>query len=129
MKLVRTITIATALSAALVGCDDDDSHYITAANSSFLRVVHAAPDAPKVNVLLDGQSALQNVDYQQSSGQIPVPAGTHTVQVDAILADGTTTTVIPETSLDLMAGQEYNVIATGKVGDNTFGPQIVLETT
>lgn len=124
MKLIRTIVIATALSAALAGCHDDDDDS-TAQDYSYLRVFHASPDAPKVNVILDGQPALQNVDYQQSSGQISVSPGDHTVQVDAILADGTTTTVVPETSLDLMAGQEYNVVATGKVGDNSFGPQII----
>ncbi|MDK9759943.1 DUF4397 domain-containing protein, partial [Vibrio sp. D173a] len=116
MKLAKSFAIVTAISAAIVGCGDDDTHDISAADSSYLRVFHAAPDAPKVNVLLDGQPALQNVDYQQSSGQISVPSGDHTVQVDAILADGTTTTVVPETSLDLIAGQEYNVVATGKVG-------------
>ncbi|QFT11073.1 DUF4397 domain-containing protein [Vibrio sp. THAF190c] len=125
MKLVKSFAIVSAISAAIVGCGNDDSHHTSAADSSYLRVFHAAPDAPKVNVLLDGQPALQNVDYQQSSGQISVSPGDHTVQVDAILADGTTTTVVPATTLDLMAGQEYNVVATGKVGDNSFGPQII----
>ncbi|MGB1281118.1 MAG: DUF4397 domain-containing protein, partial [Vibrio cyclitrophicus] len=77
MKTVKTIMLSTAMAVALTACNDDDNNDnstdVTNASSSYLRVFHASPDAPKVNVWLDGAIALPNVDYQQSSGQIPVP--------------------------------------------------------
>ncbi len=130
MKLVKSALLSTLLFGAIAGCSDDDDTVVTE-NNSFLRVYHASPDAPAVNVWLDGKPALSGVEYQQSSGQITLPAGSHSVQVDAILADGSTTTVIPSTTVELSTGQEYNLFAAGKVnsggsGDFTFGPQIVV---
>ncbi|RJG50454.1 DUF4397 domain-containing protein [Motilimonas pumila] len=131
MKKTNKILLAAAITTALTACgsdSNDDNNEVV--ENSYLRVYHASPDAPAVNVWLDGNEALKGVDYQQSSGMITVPAGMHTVQVEAILPDGTTTTVIPATDLDLAANTEYNVVAAGKVSadgsDNTgFGPQIV----
>ncbi|GLS89492.1 hypothetical protein GCM10007916_05590 [Psychromonas marina] len=106
-KLILASVIATTLTACNSSNSNDDG-------MSYLRVFHASPDAPKVDVWLDGEKALEGVDYQQSSGQVSVSSGAHTVQIEAILPDKTTVTVLPETALDLMADTEYNVIATGK---------------
>lgn len=126
MKNLHKILAAAMMAGALAGCNSKDK-----TEDSYLRVYHASPDAPKVNVWLDGTPALSGVDYQQSSGQIRVAAGSHSVQVDAILADGSSLTVIPETNLALMAGTEYNVVAAGKAAllgtdDNSaFAAQII----
>ena len=126
MKNLHKILMASMVAGALGGCNSKDKK-----EDSYLRIYHASPDAPQVNVWLDGTPALSGVDYQQSSGQISVAAGNHTVQVDAILADGSSLTVIPETSLALMADMEYNVVAAGKAAllgtddGNAFGPKII----
>jgi hypothetical protein len=126
MKKFNKLFIASVISGLLVGCGSDG--HDPDVESSYLRVFHASPDAPKVNVWLDGEIALKAVDYQQSSGKLMVPAGVHTVQIEAILPDGNTVTVLEETSLELMADTEYNVVATGKAallgqGEATsFGP-------
>jgi hypothetical protein len=112
MKKFNKLIVASVISGLLVGCSSDDSDHVV--ENSHLRVFHASPDAPKVDVWLDGKKALMAVDYQQSSGKITLPAGVHTVQIEAILPDGSTLTVLEETSLDLMANTEYNVVATGK---------------
>ncbi|MCG6202620.1 DUF4397 domain-containing protein [Psychromonas antarctica] len=128
MKNIHKMLVASIITGALVGCGSDSKDDI---GSSYLRVFHASPDAPEVNVWLDGKPALLGVDYQQSSGQIRVDAGNHRVQVDAILPDGSSLTVIPETNLDLMADIEYNVVAAGKAAQlgtddvNAFTPKIV----
>lgn len=110
MKYIKSLAAASVFSALLAGCGSSSDTPM----NSYLRITHASPDAPKVDVWLDGEKALQGVDYQQSSGKLMVPAGVHTVQIEAILPDGTTATVLPETSLDLMENTEYNVVATGK---------------
>ncbi|MBW8190047.1 DUF4397 domain-containing protein [Neiella marina] len=134
LKLAAVISSAI-LAASLTGCGGSSNNGVKAVSTdseySYLRVYHAAPDAPAVNVWLNGSPALESVDYQVSSGAIIVEAGTHTVQVDAILADGSTLTVIPETELMLDNEVEYNIVATGKAaligtGDEMeFGAQIV----
>ncbi|MCE0558355.1 DUF4397 domain-containing protein [Motilimonas sp. E26] len=130
MKKFSKILLTSVIAASLSACIDDDDPVVMAENS-YLRVLHAAADAPKVNVWLDGKPALEGVDYQQTSGAIKVAAGSHTVRVDAILPDGKTLTVIPETTLDLAKDMEYNVVALGKAaligsGDAAeFGPAII----
>jgi len=132
MKSISKLILASAIATTLAACNSDNDNLMTDNNeTSYLRVFHASPDAPKVDVWLDGKKALEGVDYQQTSGQISVSSGNHTVQVEAILANGSTVTVLDETDLDLMAGKEYNVIATGKAAllgsneTNAFGPLIV----
>ncbi|MBD1387901.1 DUF4397 domain-containing protein [Neiella sp. HB171785] len=134
-KSLLAVAVTSLLAASLSGCGgSSNGSTVSSINEpeyAYLRVFHAAPDAPAVNVWLNGAPALEGVDYQVSSGAIQVPAGTHTVQVDAILADGSTLTVIPATELMLDADTEYNVVATGKAaligsGDAmAFGPQII----
>ena len=54
-----------------------------------------------------------------------VDEGTYEVGVDAILADGSTATVIGPLSLDLEADTRYDVFALGRVDDETLEPFIV----
>ncbi|MFO6425206.1 DUF4397 domain-containing protein [Motilimonas sp. KMU-193] len=130
MKTFNKILLTSIITATLAACGSSDNDDPVVENA-YLRVLHAAADAPKVNVWLDGKPALEGVDYQQTSGQLKVTAGSHTVQVDAILPDGSTLTVVPETTLDLMKDMEYNIVALGKAakigsGDtDEFGPEIV----
>ena len=139
MKKINRYAIQCAVFASLVvltGCNDDDSVPVNnnqeeAESYSYLRVYHASPDAPAVNVLLNGEVALAGVDYAQSSGAIQVMSGNHTVQIDALLADGSSLTVLEATELTLSQDTEYNVVAIGKAallgsGEvNAFGSQIV----
>ena len=85
--------------------------------TSELRVLHASPDAPKVNVLAGGEAVLEGVDYKIGSGYLTVPAGTLTVAVDGILPGSSTATVIGPVDLDLESGTRYTVVAFGEVAD------------
>ena len=83
-----------ALSAfALAACDSDNNNNNnqpapTPEPAGIVQVVHASADAPLVNLVFDGEPAGQGVDYKQATTYIPITAGTHTVQVDAIGALG-----------------------------------------
>jgi len=83
--------------------------------TSELRVLHASPDAPKVNVLAGGVAVLEGVDYKIGSGYLTVPAGTLTAAVDGILPGDDTATVIGPVNLDLQSGTRYTVVAFGEV--------------
>ncbi len=58
MKL-RLITLGIAAAAFATACSDDDSTAPT--TEARVRVVHASPDAPSVDVLVDGAKVLSTV--------------------------------------------------------------------
>ena len=111
---MRTITrilgilAGTALVAALAVPVAADSH-----DAAMLRVVHASPDAPNVDVWVDGEIVLTDVPFTAVSDYLSVPAGTYNVQVTAT---GDTTPVI-EADLTLEAGTATTVAAHGLLAD------------
>jgi hypothetical protein len=76
-----------------------------------VRVVHASPDAPAVDVLVDGQRAIDRLPYAEYTDYVALPAGQHTFQVRV----AGTETVVTETTATLGAGQDVTVIAAGFV--------------
>ena len=78
---------------------------------SEIRITHASPDAPAVNVYIDGALALSNVDYKQSSGILRVPPATYNVEVRGILPDGSEVSVIGPVDITTMADERIDVVA------------------
>jgi hypothetical protein len=101
--------LAVALTAA---CSDDDDN-AGPASESRVRVVHASPDAPAVDVLVDGTRVLSDVPYTTASGYLTVDAGSRNLKVNAA---GTSTSVI-DANVTLADGADYTVIAGGLLAD------------
>jgi hypothetical protein len=114
-RLVALLGLISLLPAAFVAGCGSGSGTITppAASLAQVRVVHASPDAPNVDVLADGSRVLTNVPYTASSGYLPVPAGTRNVRVNPT---GSSTSVI-NTDLNLIGQTSYTVLATGRVAN------------
>ena len=109
MKL-NHLPIVLLTSLALVACDSSDSR--SRAPDGQLRITHASPDAPAVNVYIDGDLAYENVDYKTSSGIVSFPANSDTeVEVRGILADGSELSVIGPVTLDFESLQLIDVVA------------------
>jgi hypothetical protein len=96
----------TALTAA---CSDDDN--TGPDGEARVRVVHASPDAPNVDVLLDDAEVLGDVPYLTASEYLDAPAGERNLKVNAA---GTATSVI-DADVNLVDGTDYTVIASGLV--------------
>lgn len=77
-----------------------------------VRALHASPDAPAVNVVVNGVQALANVDYSQGSGFVPVVENNN-VQVEAITPGGNVVVIDEDVSLDYST--EASIIAVGTV--------------
>src|SRR5216683_6484126 len=60
------------------GCGTSSS---SSGSDALLRFLQASPDAPQVNVLIDGVSVAANVGYGNATGYISVKPGSHQVQV------------------------------------------------
>ncbi|MCC4821440.1 DUF4397 domain-containing protein, partial [Vibrio lentus] len=75
--------------------------------------VHASPDAPLANVLVNSQARWSGVDYAQASGYTSVDQGQTTLQVDVQLPGDAVATVIPPSQFDLSGNLDYTVMVVG----------------
>lgn len=81
------------------------------------RALHASPDAPAVNVIVNGEVALPGVDFGQGSGFLPV-IEENTIEIEAITPAGNAVVLTIPANLDY--NTEATVIAVGKVADGTL---------
>ena len=101
---------------ALAGCDvfddDDDNPLVPTAT---IGALHASPDAPAVNILVDGEPLASGADYKASVFTVVDP-GTYTVQVDGILPSGPATVIQPA-DVTVAADTITTIVALGEVAD------------
>ncbi|HEY5810159.1 MAG TPA: DUF4397 domain-containing protein, partial [Povalibacter sp.] len=90
------------------------TEYLECLTAPQLRALHASPDAPAVDIRVNGTAVLTAVDYAQGSGFLPVGERTR-VEVEAIVPGGNA--VVIDESLSLDFSTEYTVIAAGRVAD------------
>ena len=82
-----------------------------------VRVVHASPDAPAVDVYADDSKVLTNVPYKGSSDYLSVPAGAHNFKVFATGANPASDAPVIDADATLDAGNDYTVAAIGFVAE------------
>ncbi|MEM8532957.1 MAG: DUF4397 domain-containing protein, partial [Chloroflexota bacterium] len=96
---------------------------------SKVRVVHASPDAPAVDVYVDEEEVLSDVEFFTASEYLTVPAGDRLVQVTA--ADQPLETAVISAELSLDSDVAYTVAATGTLldeeDDAEFGPTVIVD--
>ena len=111
MRTSRLVGIlaGTALVAAIAMPVAADSH------EAWVRVVHASPDAPNVDIWVDGETVLTDVPFTAVSDYLALPAGTYNIQVTAT---GDTTPVI-EADLTFEVGTKTTIAAHGLLADIT----------
>jgi hypothetical protein len=87
----------------------------SAADEARVRVIHASPDAPDVDVYANGAAVLTDVPFEASSGYLPVPAGDYTFEVYPAGADASSTDAVLTIEASLEANTDYTVVAIGEV--------------
>jgi Domain of unknown function (DUF4397) len=122
-RLLSSALVASALALALAACNGSSPNSGSMGSSTpamtataKVQVIHASPDAPAVNVLLDGAKAVSSLDYGLATPFLQVPATTHSIEVDALLPGGATTQVIGPGTITTAANRLYTVLAVGRVG-------------
>lgn len=88
-----------------------------------VRVAHFSPDAPNVDVYVDGNQVLSNVAYGDVSPYLEIEPGTYTV---TITAAGDPNTVAFEGDVTVQAAF-YTVAAIGELGASSFEPLVLLD--
>jgi hypothetical protein len=112
------------LSFSFIGCSDDDDDNIMGNTTSTANVliVHASPDAPGVDIVVDNAGpAVSNLRFPANTGYVPLPTGTRNVKVNVF---NTSTTVI-EANLDLTANNNYSVFAVDSV--SSIEPLVLVD--
>jgi sugar lactone lactonase YvrE len=92
-----------------------------------LRVVHASPNAPTVDVYVDGDAVLEGVEFGAVSGYLEVPAGDRAVDITAA---GDSDSVVFSGDVGVEANTDYTVVAAGEIGDmadEAFTPLILTD--
>jgi hypothetical protein len=85
-----------------------------------VNIIHASPDAPAVDVYVDGAKALTDLAFGKASGWVALPAGEHQVQVTATGAEPSTAVIDAKVTLE--EGAAYEVAASGLLAE--IAPQI-----
>jgi len=80
---------------------------------SWIRVMHDSPDAPNVDVFVDGNPVFENVAYSTTSNYQAIASGQHRVQV-APAGKSADASVI-DINIDLSRNKPYTVLALGKL--------------
>jgi hypothetical protein len=91
-----------------------------------VRVAHVSPDAPNVDVYVDGDAVLEGVAFGDVSSYLEVPAGDRQVEITAA---GDPDTSVFSGPVTVEADTDYTVAAAGEISDDgtqEFAP-IVLE--
>ncbi|ELY44320.1 DUF4397 domain-containing protein [Natronorubrum sulfidifaciens] len=88
-----------------------------------LRVGHFSPDAPNVDVLIDGEQILADVAYDELSPYLEVAPGTYTV---TITAAGDPEAVVYEESVSVDA-EYYTAAAIGELEGDENGDETALD--
>lgn len=104
MKRVLAVTAVLVLSLALA------TSAMAQSDMARVRVVHASPDAPAVDVWVDGSVAFSNAPFKGITDYAELAPDSYQVQVTPT---GATEPVVIDATLDLAAGTDYTVVAVG----------------
>ncbi len=95
---------------------------VSAADTTMVRVLHASPDAPAVDIWVDGDLTLEDVPFKTLSNYLKLPAGEHQI---VVVVAGTTEPAVIDASPTFEAGKKYTVAATGFVAD--IKPEVFVD--
>ncbi|HUF52884.1 MAG TPA: DUF4397 domain-containing protein [Dehalococcoidia bacterium] len=104
--------IVSALAVLALSAGDASAQ----SSEARIRVLHASPDAPAVDIYLDGAEAISDLDFDDITDYVAVPAGDHNVQIFPASADGSGEPVI-QADVTLTASTDYTIAAVGALAD------------
>ena len=129
MSVRNTQTVGTLAAAALLvgsllavggigtqlATDDDEP---ATQNTAYLRVVHASPDAPPVDVTVDNESVLAGVEFGDVRDYLSLSSGPHNVTISTNESGA----VVFEDTVTLDPRTTTTMAAAGEVSENATQP-------
>lgn len=89
-----------------------------------VRVAHASPDAPNVDVLIDGERRISNIPFRAVTDYLSLGAGSYDV---SITAAGDPDTVAFEGEVSFETDTDYTITAIGELSEDTFRPTALVD--
>lgn len=83
------------------------------AQNAEVRIVHASPDAPAVDIFVDDKALVEGAKFKDVSNSLPLSGGSHKVEVYEVKTKGTKDSII-EATLVVDGGKSYTVAAVNK---------------
>jgi hypothetical protein len=116
-------SLAIAAATSIYGCKSEDTTPVapTMAANGYAIVVHASPNAPGVDLIVDNATAKTNLTFPSNTGYLPLPAGTRAVKVNVT---GTSTAVI-SANLAIAENAYYTVFAADSV--SKIAPIVLMD--
>jgi hypothetical protein len=112
LKFMAMLMIALTTAFSFSSCEDDDDDAPAPAGSGKVMIIHASPDAPAVDLLLDGTKLNSaGVNFTDNTAYLTAAAGTRVLKVNVA---GTTTTAL-QANLPVVNGKNYSVFAIDSV--------------
>jgi LPXTG-motif cell wall-anchored protein len=108
MKRILVLTAVLVLILALA------TSALAQSDMARVRVVHASPDAPAVDVWVDGSVAFSNAPFKGITDYASLAPATYNVQVTPT---GATEPVVIDADLTLEANTDYTVVAVGLLAE------------
>ena len=108
MKRLVVVSAVLILSLVLATGAMADGH------EARVRVVHASPDAPAVDVWVNGAVAFSNAPFKGITDYAKLEPGTYQVQVTPT---GASEPIVIDASLDLATQTDYTVVAVGQLAN------------
>jgi hypothetical protein len=93
------------------------------ANDSPVRIGHCVPDAPDVDVHVDGEIAFERIAFTDVTDYAGLSSGGHEV---AITAHGESDPVL-EATLDLDDDTSYTILATGMLAEDDIAATVLMD--
>jgi hypothetical protein len=96
--------------------DSHDTEDGASEDSGMVRIVHASPDAPEVDVYVDGEAVVEGAAFKDATDYIEVPEGEREVEIFAAGEEGEGEPVLSGT-LDVEEGEAYTAAAINTLDD------------
>jgi len=109
LSLILTFGLLTFI---VTGCSDDDSPTQPTPQTARIMAIHASPNAPTVDVLVDDNVAASNVSFPENTQYLEVAAGTRNVKINVA---GTNNTALELPAVPVLAGSVISVFAIDSV--------------
>lgn len=111
-KSLLIFALLFSFSISIVGCKSDDvTTNPSPVTQSKTMIIHASPNAPGVDALVDGTNVGTNLTFPNNTAYLNLNSGTRNIKVNVT---GTTTTVI-NANLNFETNKNYSIFAIDSV--------------
>jgi hypothetical protein len=91
--------------------------------SSQIRVWHLSPDAPAVDVYVNGNKAVSNLAFRSATGYLTLPAGKYDVRINV----ANSSTVVLSQQITLARGEASTAVALGSAAQPAAGARFTVD--